>query len=319
MKRIKLLGCTALFLALPLLLGGCLWNNEAQTATASDPTAKSAEANDPWKKLKMNRADKEGLPPDRLEALGEIALQSGDYESSLINFMEILKNNPQRYDLHYKVGVIFLIAGQFEAARGELALVLVHRPEMLQAHEALGLVHLQEKKYPSAIEEFQLVLSQDPGRANTRHLLGITYLEAGQSAKAVAELKRAVELDRGQVASYIALGQAYTKMKDYRQAIACLKQGLSQDPQNQKLNHQLGMALAGDKRYNEALEVFMKAGDEAQAYNNIGVHYFVAGQYEDAAKCFQRAIELRPTFYDEAKDNLQRTLEKLHQTHKDDS
>ncbi|MCX5890484.1 MAG: tetratricopeptide repeat protein [Deltaproteobacteria bacterium] len=315
MPRIKLLVSIALFLTLPLLLSNCVKDNNSLTSTSSDPTAKLAEANDPWKKLKMSRADKEGLPQDRLESLGEIALQSGDYESSLINFMEILKKNPQRYDLHYKVGVIFLIAGQFEAARKELALVLVHQPEMLQAHEALGLVHLQEKKYPLAIEEFQLVLSQEPGRVKSRHLLGVTYLEAGQSAKAVAELKRAVELDRRQVASYIALGQAYTKMKDYPKAIACLKQGLSVDPKNQKLNHQLGMALAGDKRYTEAMDAFLKAGDEAQACNNIGVHYFMAGQYEDAAKCFQRAIELRPTFYDEAKANLQRALEKLHQTH----
>ncbi len=108
-------------------------------------------------------------------------------------------------------------------------------------------------------------------------------------------------------------GQAYLELKDYRQAVACLKQGLVMDPKNQKLNYQLGNALAGEKRYDEALDAFMKAGDEAQAYNNIGVHYFMAGQYEDAAKCFQRAIELRPTFYEEAKTNLQRALEKLHQ------
>jgi len=80
----------------------------------------------------------------------------------------------------------------------------------------------------------------------------------------------------------------------------------------------LGLALAGEKRYDQALEAFMKAGDEAQAYNNIGVHYFLAGQYEEAAKCFQRAIELRPTFYGEAKSNLQKALEKLHQVQKDD-
>jgi tetratricopeptide (TPR) repeat protein len=61
----------------------------------------------------------------------------------------------------------------------------------------------------------------------------------------------------------------------------------------------------------------MKSGDEAQAYNNIGVHYFMDGQYEEAAKCFQRAIELRPTFYEEAKTNLQRALEKLQATRKD--
>lgn len=316
MKRLKLPVCAALCLALPLLLNGCFKSSSTTTSALSDPTAKSA---DPWTKLRKSRADKEGLSPDRLEALGEIALQSGDYESSMINFMEILKTNPQRYDLHYKVGVIFLMTGQLEAARQELALVLVHQPEMLKAHEALGLVHLQEKRYPLAIEEFQLVLSQDPTRAKTRHLLGVTYLEAGKTDKAITELRRAVELDRGQVASYVALGQAYTKAKDYRQGIASLKQGLSLEPNNQKLNYQLGMALAAEKRYPEAIAAFMKAGDEAQAYNNIGVYYFVAGQYEDAAKCFQRALELRPTFYDEAKANLQRALEKLQQTRQDGS
>jgi tetratricopeptide (TPR) repeat protein len=73
------------------------------------------------------------------------------------------------------------------------------------------------------------------------------------------------------------------------------------------------MALAGAKRYAEALQAFLKAGDEAQAYNNIGVHYFMDGQYEEAAKCFQRALELRPTFYQEAKVNLNRALERLQQ------
>ena len=317
MKRRQRLVWTALVLALPLLLSQCA--KQEMTASGSDLSARLAETKDPWNKGKtLFRDSKKGLPPDRIEALGELALQNRDYEGSLINFMQILKKNPERYDLHYKVGVIFLLNGQLEAARNELALVLVHRPEMLQAHEALGIVHLQEKRYPLAIEEFQLVLAQDPSRVKTRHLLGVAYLEARQPAKAVAELRRATELDPRHIASVTALGEAFIELKDYRQAIACVKRGLALDPKDQKLNFQLGMALAGEKRYDEALEAFMKVGDEAQAYNNIGVHYFMAGQYEDAAKCFQRAIELRPTFYDEAKTNLQRALEKLQQTRKDD-
>ena len=62
----------------------------------------------------------------------------------------------------------------------------------------------------------------------------------------------------------------------------------------------LGQALAAQKQYPQALDAFMKAGDEAQASNNIGVFYFMDGLYEEAAKCFQRAMELRPTFYEEA-------------------
>lgn len=309
MKTAKPFFYTVLVLALPLLLSQCA--ADQHRPPKPDLSYDLPEGN-------SVKSSGDLLPPERMEALGELALQSRDYDSSLVNFLEILKKEPLRYDLHYKVGVIFLFKGQLEPAQNELALVLVHRPQMYQAHEALGMVLLQQKKYSQALAEFQSVLSIDPQPANPRHLLGITYLESGQPGKAIIELRRAVELDRRQTASYVALGQAYRELKDYKRAIECLKQGLSQDPGNQKLNYQLGMALAGEKRYNEALESFMKAGDEAQAFNNIGVHYFVDGQYEQAAKCFQRAIELRPTFYGEAKTNLQRALEKLHQVRKDD-
>ncbi len=314
----KRLAITAFLLTLPLLLSHCAEKgNSAEKVSQPDLSAKVGSSDNFWKRANKTRPDKLALPPERLEALGEMSLQSRDYESSLFNFLEILRKDPKRYDLHYKVGVIFLLTGELEAAKEELALVLVNRPDMLQAHEAMGMVHLQEKKYPLALEEFQTVLAQDARRASARHLLGITFLEMGQPGKAVAELKRASELDRSQISIHISLAKAYIELKDYRQAVATLKQGLTVDPKNEKLNYQLGMALAGEKKYSDAMEAFMKAGDEAQAYNNIGVHYFMNGQYEEAAKCFQRAIELRPVFYDEAKTNLQRALEKLHQTQQD--
>jgi tetratricopeptide (TPR) repeat protein len=306
-------------LALPILLSNCAEKNKLGKETlASELSSQVEESSGFWNKLRRSRADKEGLSADRLQAFGDIALVNGDYESSLINYLEVLKKNPRRYDLHYKMGVIFLVNGQLEGAKSELALVLVHQPENLLAHEALGLVFLEEKKYPAALDEFQKVLSRDPRRANTRYLLGITYLEWGQRAKALAELRRAAELNPRQISSYVAMSQAYTEMKDYPKAIAVLKPGLSVDPKDKRLNYRLGMALAGEGHYSEALEAFMKSGDEAQAYNNVGVHYFMAGHYEEAAKCFQRAIELRPIFYQEAKTNLQRALEKLHQTRQGD-
>jgi len=258
------------------------------------------------------------LPPDRLEALGDLSLKNRDYETSLVHFLQIVKDQPDRFDIRYKIGVIFLLTNQLEVARRELALVLVKHPEMLEAHEAMGLVHLKEKRLPQAIEEFQLVLAQDPRRAQARHFLGVSFLEAGQTDQAIAELKRAVEANPRDVNTYVALGQANLKLKNYPQALEWLKKGQALDPGNLKVNYQLGMALAAAKRYEEALNAFKKAGDEAQAYNNIGVHYFMEGKYEEAAKCFQRALELRPTFYGEAKANLQRALEKLQQARKND-
>jgi tetratricopeptide (TPR) repeat protein len=301
-------------LALSLSLSHCSQKQGTVRGIKPKEAAALSAAYDPLDNRRTPRPDRQEIPLDRLEAMADLALQNRDFETSLVNLLEILKENPQRYDLHYKVGLIFFLTGQMEAARRELALVLVHRPEMMEAHEALGLVHVQEKHYSLALEEFQTVLAQEPRRAKTRHLLGVCYLEAGQPGRAISELKGAAELAPRQVSTYIALGQAYLQLKDYPQAITWLKKGQSLAPQNQKLNYHLGMALAAGKRYPEALEAFIQAGDEAQAFNNIGVHYFGEGRYEEAARCFQRALELRPTFYQEAKVNLHRTLEKLQQS-----
>ncbi len=161
------------------------------------------------------------------------------------------------------------------------------------------------------------MLSQDPRRAQTCHLLGVSFLESGRPERAILALKSAASLDPRQVSTLTALSRAYLQQKDYPHATASLKQAQTLDPQSQKVNLLLGQALAAQKQYPQALEAFMKAGDEAQAYNNIGVYYFMDGQYEEAAKCFQRALELRPTFYEEARTNLQRALGKMQETKKD--
>jgi tetratricopeptide (TPR) repeat protein len=308
-----------LLLALPFTVSHCAKKTPppAVRSLNLEELSKAQDLHAYWDRQKPQVPEQ--VPDERLEALGDMALQKRDFESSLINYLEVLKDHPERYDLHYKVGVIFLMSGKLEPAQKELALVLVHQPEMLQAHEALGLVFLQRKQYPLALDEFRYVLAQDPSRAKTHHLMGVTLLEAGQSDRAITELQKASSLDPRHLSSFLVLSQAYLERKDYQHAIDSLKKAQALSPENQKANRMLGQALAGQKNYPQALTAFLKAGDEAQAYNNIGVYYFMDGRYEEAAKCFQHAMELRPTFYQEAKTNLQRALEKLHESRRDDS
>jgi tetratricopeptide (TPR) repeat protein len=307
-----------LALTLPLLASQCSKKSQQVAALQGltpDQSAQFQAAHPQWGDQRPTPA--EPIPDDRLESLGDIALKNRDFNKSLISYMQILQEHPERYDLHYKVGVIFLLAGKLDAAQKELALVLVHQPEMLKAHEAMGLVHLQGKQYPLAINEFQFVLARDTRRAKTYHLLGVSFLESGRPDRAIQPLTMAIRLDPHLLASQIALAQAYQQQKDYLHAVATLKQAQTLAPKNPKVNQLLGRALAAQKQYPQALEAFMKGGDEAQAYNNIGVFYFMDGHYEEAAKCFQRALELRPTFYQEAQTNLQRALEKMQQTRQD--
>jgi tetratricopeptide (TPR) repeat protein len=254
---------------------------------------------------------REELSPERREALGDLLLERKEYEGSLVHYLQLLQTEPQRTDIRYKVGVILLLRGQTQAARQELNTVLAANPQMLEAKEALGLTYLEEKQYPQATRLFQEVLNQDSSRVKTRHLLGIAYLAQDNPREAVRVMETASSLSGKNAAFLATLGQAYLKLKDYRRALLYLQKAHNIDPKDKKINLNIGMALAGLKRYPEAFEAFKQGGDEAQAYNNIGVHYYLDGRYEDAAKCFQKALDLRPTFYGEAKTNLQRALEKL--------
>jgi Flp pilus assembly protein TadD len=301
-------------LALPLILSNCASHQTSAVRGLTPAEMSTLQALHDYMPHPQESHLHEKIPDERLEILGNMALENRNFQSSLVSYLHVLKDHPKRYDLHYKVGVIFLMTGNLQAAQKELALVLVHRPKMLKAHEALGVVFLEEKQYTQAIDEFQYVLTQDPQRASTHHLLGVAYLESDRPARAVYELRKATILAPRHLSSFITLALAYMKQKNYSQATATLKRAQALAPKNKKINRLLGEALASQKKYPQALAAFMKAGDEAQAYNNIGVYYFMDGQYEEAARCFQHALEIRPVFYQEAKKNLQRALEKLQES-----
>jgi tetratricopeptide (TPR) repeat protein len=314
-------GLTLVLVTLVALASHCgLFHKQAATTNAGHlnmkQIAKLQEAYD-HVTPKPEPGAKEELSPERREALGDLLLERKEYEGSLVHYLQLLKEEPQRTDIRYKVGVILLLGGQTQAARQELTTVVAAQPQMLEAKEALGLTYLEEKQYPQAIRIFREVLNQDSSRVKTRHLLGIAYLAQDNPREAIRVMERAPSSSNKSVPFLATLGQAYLKLKDYNRALVYLNRGHSLDPKDKKINLNIGLALAGLKRYPEAFEAFRQAGDEAQAYNNIGVHYYMDGRYEDAAKCFQKALDLRPTFYEEAKTNLQRALEKLQERGKE--
>ena len=127
-----------LVLTLPLLASQCSKKSPqgpGGQGLSLDQAEKYQALHNPWPDQKPKPPEQ--VPDDRLEALGDLSLKNRNFDNSLINYLQILQEHPERYDLHYKVGVIFLLSGKLEAAQKELALVLVHRPEMLKAHEAM--------------------------------------------------------------------------------------------------------------------------------------------------------------------------------------
>ena len=303
------------FCLMSLLICSCLTTKGSQNAPAfRGLTGSEAERldalNNPGFRHEPSKPDKDDSP-ENLAEKAEMFLQNGDYESSLLNYSRILSQNPERHDIRYKLGVALLLNGKLEEAKKELAQVLLHKMDMLEAHEALGVIYLQENNLTGARQEFSSVLALDPKRFQSRYFLGETCSHANQHSQALTEFKSALELAPQSARVMSNLGWTYFKLKNYDQGLQWLKKAQALNPDNSRINHRLGMVLADQKKYPEALAAFRKAGDEAQAFNNIGVHYYLEHRYAEAARCFQKALEVRPTFYQEAKVNLEKALVRL--------
>jgi tetratricopeptide (TPR) repeat protein len=301
---------------LPFLLCHCLTTKSKTKAPqfrGLNPTEASrlAGLNDPsFKATKSSMQDKD-IPLEQLAGQADLFLQNREYESSLMNYAKVLAADPQRHDIRYKMGVILLLLGQLPEAKKELAEVLAHQADNYQAHEALGLVFLQENNLAGAQQEFQNVLAVDPNRFYSRYLLGVAHLQGNQLTQALADFKQAHALDPKNARVMADLGWTSYKLKNYEEASRWLNKAAELRPDDKKINLSLGMTLAALKKYPEALKAFSRSGDAAQGYNNIGVHYFAEGHYAEAARCFQKALELRKTFYQEASINLEKALKRL--------
>jgi tetratricopeptide (TPR) repeat protein len=97
---------------------------------------------------------------------------------------------------------------------------------------------------------------------------------------------------------------SYYMMGEYGKSVEAYTKALRINEKVSATYNNLGMALGKLGRYDEAMNAFKRAGDEASAYNNLGMIYMADKKYEKALIAFEKAIELKPTFYVKASENM---------------
>ncbi|HEY2933389.1 MAG TPA: tetratricopeptide repeat protein [Acidobacteriota bacterium] len=127
-----------------------------------------------------------------------------------------------------------------------------------------AIVYLLQKKADPGIQAVEKVLARSPENAQARHLLGKLYMLAGRFKEAVGELEFAVARDPAD------LGAAYT----------------------------LAMVYLEDKQLAPVHKIFNRLvqmlGDSAELQILIGKAFKEMSYLDEAAACFQKAIELNP-------------------------
>lgn len=246
------------------------------------------------------------MSPEELERLGDIYLSRNNLHMAFVQYEKSLKLNPDDIRVRYKKGLVLTLGGLNGDAIKEFNGVLRKDPSYALAYEGLGRAYFQMKKLDEAERNLRKAIELNSGLWKTHNYLGLIYDYKRKHGLAIEEYVSAIRLNPHKGILYHNMGVSYAMAGDYERAINSFKTALENRYTDKKVFNNLGLAYCRVGRYEEALEAFKKGGDVAQAYNNLGCVLMKEGRFEKAIKCFEKAIELSPTFYAKANENLKK-------------
>ncbi len=307
-------GCCPSLLAVMLVLAVISWGCASKQHKQNFGSTEIVSAKELHLRKKLSSPEMKTLkePPkmswEEYERLGDLYHGQGDLGKAFVQYEKSLKLNPDNSLVHYKKGLSLVIGRMNEDAILEFEKVLRKDPKHGLSHEGLGLAYFQMKKYNKAEASFRKAVELHPKLWRAHNFLGIIYDHKKRYQKAVHEYEAAIALKDDNELLYNNLGISYFLGGDYEKAIEAFSKALATKRAPGKISNNLGLVLSSVGKYREAFEAFRKGGDEAQAYNNLGCAYLEQEKYKEATRCFEKAIELRPTFYTKASENLRKAV-----------
>lgn len=250
---------------------------------------------------------------DELERLGDAFLAEGNLPMAFVHYEKSLKRYPESEAsrkssarVHYKKGLTLLLGKRnIDAIKAFQEAVRID-PSCAVACEGIGQAFFQMKKYDEAERNFRKAVKLDPNLWRSHNFLGIICDYQKRFKEAVDQYAAAILLMPDEGLLYNNLGVACLMSGEYEKAASAFYKALEVGYKDKKVYNNLGLALSRSGKYKEAMDAFMKGGDPSQAYNNLGCIYLEQGKNEEAVECFTRAIEVNPSFYDIASENLRK-------------
>ena len=296
------------FCVILLFLFGCAGGKKFSLEFASGDNS-SERIQELVENQKQGKTPAKKLPEmtgDEYERLGDAFLSKKNLHLAFIQYEKSLKLNPENIRVQYKQGIVLLYAKKNDEAIKQFLTVLEKKPSFALAYEGIGRSYIQKKTYSEAETYFLKALVIDPKLWRTHTFLGYIYDHRKDYHTAISEYKSAISAQPSNGLIYNNLGISYSLAGEYKKAIEAYNKAIELRHREPKVFNNLAMALANLGRYEEALDAFKKAGGEAQAYNNLGCIFLNLRKFNKAEQCFEKAIELKPTFYAKALENMKK-------------
>lgn len=294
---------SALIGALLMALTGC---SSILPNLSQSPDNKNSDLYDQQLKLVHEAGRDSSGTTDQAMAKGDELLSQGDADRALFEYIKAIEKDDSKTEAFYKIGAIHLMRGNAPLAQTAFQKTLDRSANHAGALEGLGLVKLQQRQYDKAKHYLEQTLSHDQNRWQAHNGLGVIADLDKRYDVAASHYQQALRIKPEQPLVLNNLGYSSYLMGNKDSAQQYLEQAIRSDPNYKRSWENLGLLYTRRGDFTAAKAAFMQSMPEPKALNNIGYICMLDGNYDKAESFFRQAIDLSPSYYTVAYENLKR-------------
>jgi tetratricopeptide (TPR) repeat protein len=252
--------------------------------------------------------------------LGIVYFNNGDYNKALQQFNKVIDILPNFAKAYYGRGLIYEKQRNYPDAQKDFQMVTKLNPNNYLGFVHLGKIDIRQRNYKAAQKNLEKAKSINPEYAAIYFELGNINYYQKQYRKSIAHYKNAIKYAPNNVRYHLRFGEAYYRSQVFYNANDEFNKVIELDPSNSVAYFMLGITIYKEAVIEELINAFLDlinsteetAKVEEKGFNKkTGIDPVKKrGIYEDMAKNFKQAVELKPDFL-EAVFNLALTYHEM--------
>lgn len=256
----------------------------------------------------LSHDDDHSFTAEEKIAEGDRLRDTGRLPNAALAYYEAVRMDPESAIPRERIAYLNLTR-DVERAEATFLELVSDDPGRASAWRGLGLARMGMGNLDEAVSALQRAIDLDPSSAGAQYGLATVLGLEGQTDAAVVHARMARELRPKDAAVANVLGVSLMLSGDAAGAEEPLRDAVRLAPNVMAYHNNLGLCLGRQERYNEALQAFMRGGDQQAAYNNLGYSYFLNARYDDAIARYEQAMSMPGDHKIEVLRNLNQALD----------
>jgi superkiller protein 3 len=233
--------------------------------------------------------------------LGGALARQGKLDEAVAAYREAVALDPREPSARNNFGMALADLGRLEEGAAELEEAIRLEPSYAEAEHNLGLVRYRQGRVDEALEHYAGALELEPGFADAHVQTGTALAAQGRLGEAAEHWRQALALDGRNLSALFNLTMVLARRGEHGEAIAWLEEGLRVAPNSSRLASMLAWELAtapddelrdGDRAVQLARRIWDAYPDQASAADVLAAAHAEAGDFEEAVRVAERALEL---------------------------